>query len=94
MSVSVPGLQAVQRRALAARLRPLCNEARIDLVIETCIDTGGTFVPANAKGDRNSHYAELSLLGIYHQGNDAAEAIANWIKAITRMETSDGRGVA
>lgn len=77
---------ARQRRALVARLRGMDTPERLAEVEQACIETGGTLIPENMGGNRNPHYAELSLMGIYHQGNDVAEAIANWMKAVMRQE--------
>lgn len=74
------------RAELAGELEAMAVSDRRLAVWDACIETGGSFVPANiCKGA--AHFAELNLLGVYHSGNDAAEAIANWIKAVHRLES-------
>lgn len=78
---------AAARAELADTLQYLSPAARIELATAACIENGGSLVPANiCKG--TPHYAEISLLGVYHAGNDEAEAIANWIKAVRRIEAA------
>jgi uncharacterized membrane protein YcaP (DUF421 family) len=82
-----------QRTDLVEQLRPQDPATRVSTIETACIETGGTLIPANAPGDRNAHFAELSLLGVYHQGNDTAEVVNNWMKAVARL-TKDAEGLA
>ncbi len=75
---------AAQRRHLADDLRPLDAAARMDKVTQTCIETGGCLILPDTSGGWGPLYAELHMMGLYHSGNSADEAIANWIKAAQR----------
>lgn len=78
--------QLKQARAdLAAALIPMDADQRVELMIDACIETGGSLVPAGVCAG-GAHYAEINCLGIYHSGNDVPEAIASWIKAVHRTE--------
>tara|TARA_R110002126_G_scaffold142630_4_gene288579 strand:- start:1521 stop:1811 length:291 start_codon:yes stop_codon:yes gene_type:complete len=75
---------ASQRRHLADELRPLDTSARIEMVTRTCIETGGCMILPDTSGGWGPLYAELHMMGLYHSGNSADEAITNWIKAAQR----------
>lgn len=75
---------AAQRRHLADELRPLDAETRLEKVTLTCIETGGNLILPNTSRNWGPLYAELHMMGLYHNGNSADEAIANWIKAAQR----------
>ncbi|MFX4298538.1 hypothetical protein [Pseudosulfitobacter pseudonitzschiae] len=75
---------AAQRRHLADALRPLEAEARLEKVTQTCIETGGCLILPDTSGSWGPLHAELHMMGLYHSGNSADEAIANWIKAAQR----------
>lgn len=74
------------RAELANTLERLRDDDRAAAMAEACMETGGSLVPQGS-GKWGPHYAEVKCLGVYHAGNDIAEAIANWIKAVRRMET-------
>lgn len=70
------------RTELADRLKNLDPVVRVAAMEFACIRYGGTFVDDK----QSAHlFAEISVLGIYEQGADSEEAVANWIKAIDRM---------
>ena len=73
------------RTELAEALTAMDSEHRLATMTDACIETGGTLVPQSV-GKWGPHFAEIRCLGVYHAGNDIAEAIANWIKAVYRME--------
>lgn len=76
------------RLDLATALEHLTAETRLDLVIDACIDTGGSLIPPRMCGEWGSPEAELSLMGVSHSGADEGAAIAGWIKAVLRMESA------
>lgn len=86
--------QAAQRRRLAADLRSLPNPERIQRVKELCIDTGGNLILPQSDTNWGPVYAELSLLGLYHMGEDTDAVIANWIKAAERTTALPPEGEA
>lgn len=75
---------AQARRELAARLEPLDAASRVTEMRKAVRQSGGYLFE---QGTGGSLFAELNCLGIYHHGNDTAEAVAGWIKAIVRIES-------
>jgi hypothetical protein len=82
------------RVQMATELELLDPAARVTAAYHAVIDTGGTFVPNRASGTWGPHYAELKLLDVSHSGTTDAEAVANWIKAVHRIESDPMIGAA
>lgn len=76
---------AQHRLDLATDLELMPTEDRLRATWSAVIETGGTFVTPQPNRNWGPHQAELTLLGVSHHGNSAAEAVANWIKAVIRM---------
>ncbi len=76
------------RRQLADELERLPEAARVAKAYETCEATGGWLIPPNVCGNWGSHWAEIDLLEVSATGDNEAEAVANWIRAVRRMDAA------
>lgn len=76
------------RADIAATLGRLDPPARVRFAEDICEATGGWMIPPRACGEWGSHWAELDMLGVSATGDDDAGAIAQWMKAVARMDAA------
>lgn len=71
---------------LACALEALATDAaRVAMARAHVNHTGGSFTVPGQCGNWGSHMAELTLLDATGTGIDEADAVRNWIRAVTNM---------
>ena len=82
------------RADLAAALELLSPTDRIATMRQAVIEYGGTAIPLRDNTDGGLFYPSVSVLGVTGDGMTEVEAIAEWIKAVTRMAVESETEVA
>ena len=87
---------AAARRDLALSLEISDTAARIEMMKNEVIATGGTWIDPSKAGGWGPHFYEISLYGVSQTGDSAEEAVRYWSRAVLKMEDAlaDERGAA